>query len=780
MSTSETEKRKELYEFGPFRVDPEKEILLRSGEPVPLTPKTFQILLVLVRHSQEVVTKDDLMKSVWPDTFVEETNLSRNIFMLRKALGESPQDHQYILTVPGRGYRLAETVRTLPEPDVSIVATHHSTVQVDVKETRPWGWIAIAAAVIVVVAAGVVAWQSFGHRRALTETDTIVLADFANSTGDPVFDGTLRQGLAVELEQSPFLSIVSEQQIQHTLRMMGQSPDAKLTPEIARDLCQRTASAAVLEGSIAILGKQYVLGLRAEACRTGKVLDDELVQAARKEDVLSTLSQLASKFRSRVGESLATVGKYDTPLEEATTPSLEALKAYSIGWKLAWSKGGDTGLPFFKRAVEIDPKFAMAYASLALMYGATGESNLATENIRKAYELRDRASEKERFFILAYYDGRGTGNQEKAHQICEAWAQIYPRDREPHAFLSGFVDLVLGKYDEAGKEAEKVVELDPDGGLGYVHLARHYIYMNRLDDAEDTLRRAAEHKTEHPFLTLLRFELAFLKTDAAAMQREVAAAQGKPGIEDWMSDWQASALAYSGHVREARNWSQRASNLAQQAGHRERAALFEIRSALWEAFVGNLSMAKQTARSALELANNRETRYGAALVYAMSGDASQAQSLANDLERDFPEDTSVRFYYLPEIRASLALNHGDPSSAIESLQLAVPYDLGMPRSATFADFGALYPDYVRGQAYLAARQGADAAREFQNIVDHRGITIGDAIGALAHLGLARADAMQGDTANARAAYNDFLTLWKDADPDIPVLKKAQTEYAKLK
>ena len=778
MSESESPKLKQRYEFGPFRVDAEQEILLRGGEPVPLTPKTFQILLVFMRHSQQVVTKDDLMKSVWPDTFVEEANLSRNIFMLRKALGDAPENHRYIITVPGRGYRLAETVRTLPEQDMSIVAARHSTVQVEVKETRPWG--RIAAAVIVVLAAGAVAWRSFGHRSVLTETDTIVLADFANSTGDSVFDGTLRQGLAVQLEQSPFLSIVSEQQIQHTLRMMGQSPDAKLTPEIARDLCQRTASAAVLEGSIATLGNQYVLGLRAEACRTGRVLDEELVQAAKKEDVLSTLSQVASKFRSRVGESLATVGKYDTPLAEATTPSLEALKAYSIGWKLAWSKGGDAGLPFFKRAVEIDPNFAMAYAALALMYGATGESNLATENIRKAYELRDRASEKERFFILAYYDGRGTGNQEKAHQTCEAWAQIYPRDREPHAFLSGFVDLVLGKYDEAGKEAQRVVELDPDGGLGYFQLGRHFVFVNRLNDAEETVRRAAGHKIEHPFLSLLRFDLAFLKGDAAATQREVAAAQGKPGVEDWLSDRQASALAYSGQMQEAGNWSQRASNLAQQAGHRERAALFEIRFALWEAFAGNASMAKRTATSTLELANNRETRYGAALAFAMSGDGSKAQSLANDLERDFPEDTSVRFYYLPAIRASLALNHGDSSKAVEFLQTAVPYELGMPRSATFADFGALYPVYVRGQAYLAGRQGAEAVKEFQKIVDHRGIMAGDGFGALAHLGLARADAMQGDIANALAAYNDFLTLWKDADPDIPVLKKAQAEYAKLK
>lgn len=778
MSASGSPKPKQLYDFGPFRVDPEKEILLRDGEAVPLTPKTFQILLVLVRHSQQVVTKDDLMKAVWPDTFVEEANLSRNIFMLRKALGDGQENNRYVITVPGRGYRLANSVRIVPEQDVRIVATEHSTVQVEVKETKPWRWIAIAVGVIVVLAA--VAWRFFAHRTVLSGRDTIVLADFANTTGDPVFDDTLRQGLAVQLGQSPFLSIISEESVRHTLSLMGRPPDSRLTPERAREVCERTASAAVLEGSVAPMGSQYILALRAEDCRTGKVLDDELAQASKKEDVLNSLTQMASQFRSRVGESLATLGKYDTPLAEATTPSLEALKAYSMGWKIAWAEGGDAGLTFFKRAVEIDPNFAMAYASLALMYGSTGESSLATESIRKAYELRDRASEKERFFILAYYDGRGTGNQEKAHQTCEAWVQTYPRDREPHTFLSGFVDLVLGKYDEAGKEAQKVVELEPDIGLGYFHLARLYIYVNRLDDAEDILRTAAGLKLAHPFLSLLRFELAFLKSDTAAMQREVAAAQGKPGIEDWISDWQASALAYSGHMQESGRWTERASNLAQQAGHRERAALFEIRSALWNAFAGNASTAKRTATSALALANNREVRYGAALVYAVSGDAAQAESLGNDLERDFPEDTSVRFYYLPEIRASVALNYGDPAKAIESLQVAIPYDLGMPRSATFADFGALYPVYVRGQAFLAAHQGAAAAREFQKIVDHRGITIGDALGALAHLGLARAYATQGDTVGALAAYNDFFTLWKDADPDISVFKKAQVEYAKLK
>jgi tetratricopeptide (TPR) repeat protein len=636
-----------------------------------------------------------------------------------------------------------------------------------------------AAALILVV--GIAAWLLYSRKaHALTDKDTIVLADFTNSTGDPVFDDTLRQGLAVQLEQSPLLNLVSDERIQQTLSLMGRRSGARLTPEVAREICERNASAAFLEGSIASLGSQYVLGLRATNCRTGDVLDQEQLQAAKKEDVLTALSEMASKFRMRVGESLATVQQHDTPLEEATTASLEALKAYSLGWQRNASAGAEGALPFFKRAVEIDPKFAMGFAALGLYYGTTGESDLAAVNIRKAYELRDRASDREKFFITAYYDGRATGNQEKAQQTCEQWAQIYPREWTPHAFLSGFIYPVLGRYEKAAEEGRRAIELAPDTYTGYFLFGYSSVYLDRLSEAEDALRRTSERKMEAPSLSVLRFDLAFLKGDSTGMQREVAAAEGKPGAEDWLSDRQAFALAYTGHLGEARRWSQRASDLARQAGRHERAALFETRAALWEAFFGNASMAKRTAKDALALAKNREVKFGAALALGMSGDASQAQSLANDLERDFPEDTSVRFNYLPAVHATLALDHGDPSKALELLQVANPYELSSPRSATFAYFGALYPVYVRGQAYLAAHQGDEAAREFQKIVNHRGITTGDAFGVLAHLGLAHAYAVSGDAAKTRAAYQDFLTLWKDADPDIPVLQQAKAEFAKLK
>src|SRR5208283_921403 len=444
MITNPGQRAKELYEFGPFRVDPEKETLLREGELVPLTPKTFQILLVLIRHNEEVVTKDDLMKMVWPDTFVEEANLSRNIFMLRKALGETAQDHKYIVTVPGRGYRLAENVHLVPEQEVSIVAATHQKVQVEVKESRPWPWRWIAVGVVILLAATFAMWRFLHRRTVLGAKDTVVLADFANSTGDPVFDETLREGLAIELEQSPFLSLISDQRIRHTIGLMGHAADARLTPEIARGVCERTGSAAVLEGSIAPLGSQYVLELRAKSCRTGQVLDQEQVQVAKKEDVLNTLGQISSRFRERLGESLTTIQEHNTPLAEATTPSLETLEAFSMGWKLHTMTGA--GMPFLQRAVEIDPNFALAYSTLGRGYANVEEGDLSVAGAARARQLRERASDREKFVIDANYAILATGNLEVARQTLETWAQMYPREALPHVMLSGYPNKAAGRF----------------------------------------------------------------------------------------------------------------------------------------------------------------------------------------------------------------------------------------------------------------------------------------------------------------------------------------------
>src|SRR5271165_1288433 len=787
---------KVLYVFGPFRVDPEKQVLLREDQPVPVTPKTFETLLILVRHSREVVSKDDLMKELWPDSFVEESNLSQNIFMLRKALGETPEDRCFIVTLPGKGYRFVAEVRTITQDAEDVIIASHSREQLVVQQAtnlpaaslalpapsdRRFSWkyaVAIGLAVVLMTI-GIVLFVHKRQRLVLGEEGSVLIADFTNNTGDPVFDETLRQGLAVQLEQSPSIVLVSEERIQHALRLMGQPADAPLTPELAREICERVGSGAVLDGSIAMLGSQYVLGLRAKSCSTGEVIADEQVQAARKDDVLNALGQMANKLRTRLGESLATVEQHSSPLAEATTPSLEALKAYSLGWKTLYARGENGAIPFFAQAVKDDPQFAMAYAALGLMYGATGESGLSAENTSKAYQLRDRASDRERFFISATYDSWVTGNLEKAQQTCQTWAQVYPTEIIPYTYLSGFIYPAFGKYEQVIDEARKVIELDPDFAVGYVNLGYGYLNAGRLAEAETPVRTATERKLEFPYFAILRFDIAFLKGDKAAMERESALSREKSVFEDWIADHEAFAAAYSGRLRQAGMLVKRASDLAQQAGQSERAAIFQAGSAVWEGFFRNSTPARTSAAAALKISNDKEAEYGAAFGLALSGDSVRAQALADDLEKRFPEDTSNRFSYLPSLEVLLALNRGEPSRAIEILQVAVPNELGTQRSWIHGNFGALYPVYVRGLAYLALHQGAEAAAEFRKILDHPGIVISDPVGAVARLQLARAYALMGDPAKAKPAYQDFLTLWKDADPDIPILQQANAEYAKL-
>jgi DNA-binding winged helix-turn-helix (wHTH) protein/tetratricopeptide (TPR) repeat protein len=756
-------------------VDAEKETLLRAGEPVALTPKTFQILLVLVRHSQEVVTKDDLLKTVWPDTFVEEANLSRTIFMLRKALGESSQDHKYILTIPGTGYRLAENVQLVEDQQFSLVATKHQTVELQVTENGSRK-LAISVAAMLVLAAVAVAWRISRHRPALSAKDTVVLADFANATGDKVFDDTLRQGMAVQLEQSPYLSLVSEQRIRHTLGLMGESPDAKLTPELARQICARTGSAAVLEGSIASLGSQYVLNLTAKNCSTGETLDEEMAQAARREDVLNALSQMASTFRKRVGESLQTVDEHSTPLAEATTSSLEALEAYTTGWRLQFASGATASMPFFKRAVEIDPNFAMAHAALGRIYQDLDESDLSAESLSRAWELRERTSDRERFFITANYQALVTGNMEEARQTCEAWAQAYPRDPIPTTMLSGYVNKVAGRYEIALDWARKSIRLDPDFVVGYYNLGADNMYLNRLEEAGDALRLATGRGLEWDESLMLTYDVAFLKDDRAVMEQTSARARQRTGGEGWVSNKEAFALAYYGRLHEARSATDRAVEFSSHTAQSERAALWEAGAAVREALYGNAAEARQRAAAALKLSHNREVEYGAAFALAESGEIAQAEVLANDIEKRFPEDTAVRFSYLPVLRAIFALHRNDPAKAIDILQNALPYEAGTPRLLV----GAMYPVYLRGEAFLAEKRGAEAATQFQKVLDHRGVVVSDPIGALARLEQGRAYRMIGDKGRAKAAYEDFLALWKNADPDVPLLIKAKEEAGEMK
>jgi tetratricopeptide (TPR) repeat protein len=476
-----------------------------------------------------------------------------------------------------------------------------------------------------------------------------------------------------------------------------------------------------------------------------------------------------------VGESLATIQEHNTPLAEATTPSLEALEAYSAGWKLHTTTGVMAALPLLKRAVETDPNFALARSTLAREYADLDESDLAAQSATQAWQSRDHASDREKFFIIANYEGLATGNLEAARQNDEAWAHTYPREAVPHSMLAGYVNKAAGRYQQAIVEARKSIELDPDFVIGYYNLGVNNVYLGRLDEAENVLRRAAGRGLEIDEFLMLEYDIAFLKGDQPGMERVVTRARERSGGDTWISNKEAFALAYGGQLQKARLSTQRAVDQATQEGQPERAALWEAGASLREAFFGGAPQARQRAMASLDHSNNREVQFGAALAFAISGDARRSQALADDLERRFPEDTVVRFGYLPVIRARIALSQGNPAKAIELLQAATPYELGASRFL----FGALYPIYVRGEALLAAHQGAAAAIQFQKILDHRGVVGSDPIGALAHLQLGRAFATAGDKGKARAAYDDFFTLWREADLDVPILKRARAEYLAL-
>ena len=646
------------------------------------------------------------------------------------------------------------------------------------KARARWTVVAAAAAAIALAAVG---YFFYPRQAQLTDKDTIVLGDFSNTTGDPVFDDTLRQGLAVQLQQSPFLSLISEERIRRTLLLMNQPADARLTPDLAQGVCARTGSGAVLEGSIAMLGSQYVLGLRATNCTTGDILADEQAQAARKEEVLGTLSQIATRFRTRVGESLATIEKHSRPLAEATTPSLEALKAFSTGRGsavFAWERR----LPHLQRAIAIDPEFASAHAAMGFGLSTIGESALGRQSLRKAYQLRNRASDVERLNIETLYDRDVTGNLERERRTLETWAESYPRDPRPRSLMAGLALTSTGQHELAIAKTEEALALDPDLTPTYGSRAFNQLFLNRLDDALLTVRRATERNLQSPELLLVPYFVAFLKGEDEELRRTATVARKPPGLEDIISHLEALALARSGRLQDARRMSAVSAEIAHRSGRRERAGLFEAGRAVWEAFYGNAAAARQSAARALALGRGgREVDYAASFALALSGDLPQSRALAQELAREFPEDTSVQFMYLPTLRALFSLNTSTPdaAAAIEALETAARYDLALGRVGFTGRFGGLYPIYVRGLVYLAARQPAKAAAEFQRILDHRSIVLVDPMDALARLQLARALALSGDIVKAKNAYGDLLTLWKNADADIPVLKAARAEYARL-
>ena len=638
-------------------------------------------------------------------------------------------------------------------------------------------WFAAIAtlAIVVVAAVGFSVRQRRLHQ--LSEQDTVVLADFSNSTGDSVFDDTLKQAISVQLAQSPFLNILSDAKTRATLRLMAKPPGTKLTPDLARDVCQRAAAKAYIAGSIASLGSQYVIGVDAINCETGDALAQEQVTAANKEQVLKALGGATTKLRSRLGESLASIQKFDTPLGEDTTSSLEAVKFLSLGRKAQQEKGGDAAVPYFKHAIALDSNFAAAYAALGTTYFNLREPALANENLQKAFELRDRVSDRERYWFSAYYYHLVIGDLDKAVETYQLWAEDYPRDNAPRGNL-GQIYGFLGQYDKGVTELLEDLRLNPDTVAGYNNLMSHYTALNRLEEAKAAYQRAKARNLDAPFLHWNLYGIAFLQKDAAEMQRQSTWAAGKPQGENMLLSAQSDTEAYAGHLGRARELTQQAMQSAAQNDQQESVGQWQMNAALREAEFGNTTRARQQIDEVLAKSPNRDMQILGALALARTGDSARAEQMADDLAKQFPQDTVVNRYWLPTIRAAIEINRKNPANAIDALAISIPYELGNPSPQ--AEIGAyLYPAYIRGQSYLLLQDGEKAEGEFQKFLTHPGITVNCPLGALAHLQLGRAYTLMHDSGKARAAYDHFFGLWKDADADVPVLKQAKVEYAKL-
>src|SRR6202451_2540902 len=639
--------------------------------------------------------------------------------------------------------------------------------------------LGLAALAVLAIVAGIALGLRFRRRQShkLTEQDSLVLADFANSTGDPVFDDTLKQAVSVQLGQSPFLNILSDAKTRATLKLMAKPVGTKLTPDLARDVCQRAGSKAYIAGSIANLGRQYVVGIVAVNCETGDSLAQEQVTAADKEHVLKVLGGATTSLRKRLGESLVSIQKFDAPIGEDTTPSLDALKVLALGRRAQQEKGGDAGIPYFKHAVELDPNFAAAYAALGTAYFNLQEPALASANLQKAYELRDRVSDREKYRFSAFYYHLVIGDLVKAVETYQLWADDYPHDNAPRGNL-GAVYISLGEYDKALIQITEDLRLNPDSLPSYTNLMDDYTALNRLEDAKAAFQQAKKRNLDGAFLRLNLYGIAFLQNNTGEMERQVAWAMGKPQAENSLLSAQSDTEAYFGRLGRARALTQQAVESASRSDQQETAGEWQMNAALREAEFGNEGRVQQQIAGVLAKYPTREMQVLGALGFARAGDSVRAERMANDLAKAYPADTVVNRYWLPTIRGAIEIDRKNPAKIVEILAGSLPYELGNPSPQCEA--GAyLYPVYIRGQSYLLLHDGEKAAGEFQKFVSHPGITVNCPLGALARLQLGRAYALTGDAPKASTAYQDFLTLWKDADRDVPILKQAKAEYARL-
>lgn len=774
------------YRFGPFRLDVRERRLSRGPDVIPLRLKVFDTLRVLVENAGRLVTKQELLDAVWPDTAVEENNLTHNMSVLRKALGEQATGQHYIETVPRVGYRFVAAVETAElethgptastaeaEGPSATGATRHAFGE------RRWR---TALALLGVASVTAAAWFSLvrfptsGPVAGLTDKDSVLIADFANTTGDEVFDGTLRQAVAVELGQSPFLNIVSEERVRETLRYIGRSPDERVTRDLAREIAQRQGVKALLIGSIASLGRHYVINLEAVSAASGETVAREQAEAESRERILARLGEAATRLRKKLGESLASIERFSAPIEQATTASLEAFKAYDLGRQRHFSGQYFEAIPFYRRAVELDPDFAMGYAALGITYGTAREYDLAAQFSKRAFELRERVSEREKFYISVRYYMDVLDDGDRAIQVLELWKQTYPRDFVPRTNLSARY-CAIGRYQEALDEARQGVGLNPDAGVAYAGVAQSAICLGRHQEAGAILEQAMARRLDPPFSRYMLYAIAFLQGDAAAMQQQVDRVAGTPA-EAGMLRMQSVTAAYAGRVRRARELTNRAIEMARGRGLEEGASVYAAGDALWEAAYGNCREAEHAASRSLALSRGRNALSWSALAMAMCGDSILAGKLADEMVRRFPQDSFFKASWLPMVHAAVSLHRGDPALAVERLKRAERVELGTN--------AALWPAYLRGLSYLNQGADAEARLEFQKILDNKGVLVPKdfnpaamTLYPLAYLGSARAAARSGDVDASRLAYEALLGLWEDADPNIAIARAARREYRQL-
>ena len=744
-----------LYRFGPFAVDAAAGELLKLGKRVKIQDQPFRLLLILLENAGQVVTRAEIKSRIWEaNTFVDfDSSLRVAVGKLREALGDDAANPHYVETIPKRGYRfLGQVAATAPVVDAAPEERRRR-----IAGTGRWAW---ALAILLVVVAGAGAWLLFSRsHKTLSEKDTMVLADFDNKTGDAVFDGTLRQGLAIQLEQSPFLRIIDDEQVQRDLRLMSVPPGTRISVPIAHDICVRDGAAATIDGSIASLGKSYVITLEATTCHGGATLAQVMVEAEDKDHVLRALGTAATAVRSKLGESLSTIQKLDRPLEQVTTSSLEALQSYTAG--LAELSGGGflAAVPLFQRATALDPNFAMAYFYLGMASLNAGDEEQEDEYLRKAYSLIGRVSDYERYLISSGYY-QSTGEMYKDIDAYRSAISNYPRRWGFHNSLS--TDLIdLGQFEEALREGQAAAELQPNVEPPYRRMLDAYMCLDRLDEAKKVADRARSLGIDGARIHQRFLEMAYIQGDQSAAARENQWFQGRP--EEYLSlGLQAANLNSLGRRLKSSQLYKRAAETAQVQGLRSVAAGFEEADARADALLGNCITVRRLGRPALAL--------------AMCGETARAEKFIAENSKLFPNGTLWNDVQLPEVRAAIELQRGQPAKAVELLAPAAPFERAYPETV-----------YLRGLAYLRLQKGAEAAAEFHKIIDHKGASWGSTwlypnwgqYCSLAYVGLARASSLTGDTAKAREAYRNFLALWKDADPDSPILNQAKAEYAKL-